>query len=556
MPKLNYRDKKICERLKNGITLADIEAVNEPEYTAWISRRRYISGVFVWELNWFITAGNFFLRFPKKNSYSYPIEVVYLPDAIIRRCHLKEECCVRHPFVMEIVAHTHFLKEKEKFISANDQAVYLGFENAEDMCGCLAFITKIAARHTQTASIMFGSPLQVQHCIHLNATNNEKNFGFELLSKEMQNWLLQQGITREEMKGCEETVLSCAETLYEYQKQIGVETNMPFSLLGENKMSRKKKEEVMENEESNQLFLLPTDMSNVTMESLLTKGDPHQLYSNWEKLDSGSQGEVFKAKRKSDGSEVAIKRITIKRVRKELSALLKEMTLLKALRHPNIVTLHECYKKEKDLFLTMELMDGGKLADLLDPIEGPRVKFTEIQLSTIMREVLLALQCLHHAKCMHRDVKSDNILLSSRGEVKLGDFGLATLVSAPKGTRRTVVGTPYWMAPEVASGKPYNIKADIWSAGILFIELCDGKPPLMGIHPVRALLKVCTGPPPVMKSAKKWSETCQEFAKYLLVKDPVERPSVDDALKHPFIKMSSESSCQFIATILKERKRE
>ncbi|KAH9601591.1 Protein kinase domain [Trypanosoma melophagium] len=550
MPKLSYRDKKICETLKDGITLDAIEAINEPEYTAWISRRRYISGVFVWEFNWFVTTGNFLLRFPKKNSYCCPIELVYLPDAIIRRCHMKEECSVGHPFVSEIVAHTHFVEEKGNFVPANDQAVHLAFENAEDMCGCMAFIAKIAARRTQTASIMFGPPLQVQHCIHLNAIHNETNFGVELLSKEIQDWLLQQGITRDEIKGYETTVLSCAETLYQYQQQIGIETNMPFIPSRENKTN-----ENVRNEESKQEFLLPKDILNVKMESLLTKGDPQQLYSNWEKLDSGSQGEVFRATRKSDGIEVAIKRITIKRLRKELPALLKEITLLRALRHPNIVTLHECYKKGKDLFLTMELMDGGKLADLLDPIEGPRVKFTEIQLSTIMREVLLALKCLHHARCMHRDVKSDNILLSSRGEVKLGDFGLATLVSAPKGTRRTVVGTPYWMAPEVASGKAYNIKADVWSAGILFIELCDGKPPLMGINPIRALLKICTGPPPVMKSVKKWSELCQEFANYLLVKDPEKRPSVDDALKHPFIRMSEDSSCQFIVTILKERKK-
>ncbi|KEG07254.1 putative p21-activated kinase 3, partial [Trypanosoma grayi] len=528
MPALNCRDRAICQEfIQSSFTLSHVTPYNEPEYSGWISRRRCVADVLVWEFNWFVTSGNYLLRFPHKSECCHPIEIVYLPESGIRRCHTKEECCTGHPFVMEIVTHTHFIREEGEAVAVEPQAVYLSFDSAEDLCGCIAFLAKIATRHVRTAAITFGPPLKIDHRIHLNVKNSENNFGLALLPDMMRSWLLQQGLTAAEVVGNEEAVLGCAKTLYYYQRRQGVAANLPP--VPEAGMGRGNRYESDENA-CGQCVVLSPEIESMKLEPLLSEGDPQLLYSHWERLDGGSQGEVFKAVRNSDGVTVAIKRVRVRRERKDLPALVKEVALLRALRHPNIVTLHDCFRKEKDIFLVMELMDGGKLADLLDPCDGPAVGFTESQLATLMREVLLALKCIHSARCIHRDVKSDNVLLSSRGEVKLGDFGFATRVSAPKGTRQTVVGTPYWMAPEVASGKVYNNKADVWSAGILFIELCDGQPPLMGVNPMRALLKVSTGPPPMIRTFKRWSSMCNNFASFLLVKDPAKRPSVDAAL--------------------------
>ncbi|EAN87292.1 putative protein kinase [Trypanosoma cruzi] len=546
---LNRRDKEICQELiRKNFTLSQIQSYNEPEYSGWVSRRRRVSNIFVWELNWLATSGNYLLCFSQKKDSCHPIKIMYLPEAIIRRCSMKEECCVGHPFVLEIVPCLHFVREEKGLFPVKPHEVHFSFENVEDLCGTIAFLAKISARHVRTASITFGPPTRVNHRIHLRAARGKNDFGLELLPLPMREWLLRQGITCAEMAGNETTALNCATTLYEVQMQRGMLEDLPP--ISEEGVTEKR----YEDKAGVPPFPLPSENEGGALEPLLSAGDPESLFSDWERLDGGSQGEVFKAVRVVDGRKVAIKRITVRGDHKVPQSLVKEMSLLKALHHPNIVTLYDCYRKGKHLFLAMELMDGGKLTDLLIPSEGEPVEFTEAQLATLIREVLRALRCLHNARCVHRDVKSDNVLLSSNGEVKLGDFGFATLLTSPGGMRRTLVGTPYWMAPEVAGGKAYNDKADVWSAGILFLEMCDGQPPLMGMNPMRALLTVSTGPPPVMRTANRWSSLCREFASFLLVKDPARRPSVDDALRHPFIVKKAEPTCRFVATILQRRK--
>eukprot|EP00658_Telonema_sp_P-2_P050119 TRINITY_DN38171_c0_g1_i1.p1 TRINITY_DN38171_c0_g1~~TRINITY_DN38171_c0_g1_i1.p1 ORF type:complete len:172 (-),score=11.56 TRINITY_DN38171_c0_g1_i1:198-713(-) len=151
-----------------------------------------------------------------------------------------------------------------------------------------------------------------------------------------------------------------------------------------------------------------------------------------------------------------------------------------------------------------------------------------------MREILQGLAYLHRQGCLHRDIKSDNILINERGELKIGDFGFA--VSAAVGKRKTVVGTPYWMAPEVAKGEVYDISADVWSLGIFLIELCDGLPPWFGIPPLKALVKIATQPAPTISSkTRKPTRALIEFSKLMLQKSPQKRSSCDDLLQHPFL---------------------
>ncbi|RNF09631.1 putative p21-activated kinase 3, partial [Trypanosoma conorhini] len=545
MTLLNRPDRAICQELaKSNFTLSQVKAYNEPEYSGWASRRRRVTNILVWEFNWFVTSGNYLLRFAQKKASCRPIEIIYLPEAVVRRCCVAENCCVGQPFVLELVPVLHLVRGKETLVPVEPQEVHLSFENAEELCDTITFLANISARRGRTAAITFGPPAQVRHRIHVNAASEKKDFGLNLLPPAVRKWLLHQGITSAALAGNEATPMNCAKTLYQLQLQRGVVTNPPPIAKG---IISEEQQETRKGAPSLVSLLEP---QSVVLGPLLSDGDPESLFSDWERLDCGSQGEVFKAVRTLDGDKVAIKRITVGRGQKLPPSLVKEISLLKALHHPNIVTLHDCYRKGSHLFLVMELMDGGKLTDLLFPLEGERVVFTEAQLATLMREVLQALLCLHNSRCVHRDVKSDNILLSLRGEVKLGDFGFATLLTLPRGTRKTVVGTPYWMAPEVAGGRAYDSKADVWSAGILFLEMCDGQPPLMGLNPVRALLKISTGPPPAMKTAKRWSSLCRAFASFLLVKDPARRPSVDDALRHPFIVKKAEPTCQFLVTML------
>jgi serine/threonine protein kinase len=129
--------------------------------------------------------------------------------------------------------------------------------------------------------------------------------------------------------------------------------------------------------------------------------------------------------------------------------------------------------------MVMEYMDVGALTDLIG--EEPQFRMTEPEIARVACDVLTALAFLHAADRIHRDVKSDNILINSRGEIKLADFGRAAQLTDASPKRNSVVGTPYWMAPELIRGEPYDVKVDIWSFGIVLIEMAEGEPPYMDL---------------------------------------------------------------------------
>ena len=236
---------------------------------------------------------------------------------------------------------------------------------------------------------------------------------------------------------------------------------------------------------------------------LLTPGNPQHVFSKLKKLDAGSQGEVYRAMN-DKGKAVALKKIFIKDQKKEIPALENEISMLRSSRHPNIIDYHSCHRRDNTLWIAMELMNGGKLTDLIE--EG--YKFKEEEVAFILREALKGLLYLHKTGRIHRDIKSDNVLLNTDGRVKLGDFGFCAMISEGKtAKRKTVVGTPYWMAPEVIKGEPYDAKADMWSLGIMGLELCDGEPPLMSLPPMRALYVIVTQKAPKMKTRGKYANT-------------------------------------------------
>ena len=153
----------------------------------------------------------------------------------------------------------------------------------------------------------------------------------------------------------------------------------------------------------------------------------------------------------------------------------------------------------------------------------------------IAQQMLLGLEYLHNESRIHRDIKSDNIFLTHAGGVKLGDFGFAAQLTKAHAYRTTMLGTPCWMAPELAGGAEYTQKVDIWSLGIVAIELAEREPPLITTPPVRAIYIIQTGNPPSLKKPSKWSPEFVDFTKQCLVKDPECRWSATELLQHPFI---------------------
>lgn len=261
--------------------------------------------------------------------------------------------------------------------------------------------------------------------------------------------------------------------------------------------------------------------------------DPNALYELNSLLGEGSYGAVYRARSRAPekAEEVAIK--IIPDADDDLTALWREIRFLQVLRSPFVVSFVESLLFDNELWLVMELCDGGSLYDLK---EANQAAFSEDELKAMMSFCVLGLAHLHAQMSIHRDVKSGNILLTRDGRAKLGDFGISAQLTDTIMKRRTVIGSPYWMAPEVIQETSYDGKADIWSLGITLLELCEGSPPYFNVHPMRAIFMISSKPAPTLKEPEKWSSDMQDFVSKCLVKDCEKRSTAADLLKHPWIR--------------------
>ena len=219
-------------------------------------------------------------------------------------------------------------------------------------------------------------------------------------------------------------------------------------------------------------------------------------------------------------------------VETDLQDLMKEISILKSCRSDYIVRYYGSYYKDNDLWIVMEYCGGGSLSDLMMKGKHP---LREDEIRYVISEVLMGVAYLHENKKIHRDIKSGNILLTDNAVAKLADFGVSVQLDNTMSKRKTVIGTPFWMAPEVLQETSYNWKADIWSLGITAIELADGYPPYSNIHPLRAIIMIPNRPPPHLADESKWSKEFVDFVAQCLTKDPNQRPSAQQLLEHPFV---------------------
>lgn len=267
--------------------------------------------------------------------------------------------------------------------------------------------------------------------------------------------------------------------------------------------------------------------------------DPEEDFEILQRVGGGTYGDVYKARHKQNGELAAIKLIKME-PEDDFSIIQQEIVIVKTCKHPNIVAYYGSYIRANKLWICMEFCGGGSLQDVYH-VAGPP---SEMQIAYICREMLQGLDYLHAQKRIHRDIKGANILLNDQGEVKLADFGISAQITATLARRMSFIGTPYWMAPEVAAVEikgGYNELCDIWSVGITAIELAELQPPLFDVHPLRVLFLMSKSgyQPPKLKDKSKWSSTFYNFVKAMLVRNPKKRPSASKMLSHAFVTQRS-----------------
>ncbi|XP_044716232.1 kinase [Hirsutella rhossiliensis] len=267
-----------------------------------------------------------------------------------------------------------------------------------------------------------------------------------------------------------------------------------------------------------------------SLKRICNEGDPRDVFRGFTKIGQGASGGVFTGYERGTNRLVAIKQMNLEQQPKK-DLIINEILVMKDSSHPNIVNFIDSYLCGGELWVVMEFMEGGSLTDV--------VTFnimTEGQIASVCRETLKGLQHLHSKGVIHRDIKSDNILLSNEGSIKLTDFGFCATINEAQNKRTTMVGTPYWMAPEVVTRKEYGRKVDIWSLGIMAIEMIEGEPPYLTESPLRALWLIATNGTPQIKNEHELSPVFRDFLYFALKVDPEKRASAHDLLRHDFMK--------------------
>lgn len=251
-------------------------------------------------------------------------------------------------------------------------------------------------------------------------------------------------------------------------------------------------------------------------------------------IGKGSYGEVTLQRHKKDRKQYVLKRINLKKASKrEQHAAEQEAKLLSKLKHPNIVTYKDSFQgKDGYLHIAMQFCEGGDLYTKLKEQKG--VPLEERQVVEWFVQIAMALQYMHERNILHRDLKTQNIFLTKSKIIKVGDLGIARVLESSSDMATTLIGTPYYMSPELFSNKPYNHKSDVWALGCCVYEMATLKHAFNAKDMNSLVYKILKGKMPLMP--KQYSPELIQIIKNMLHQEPEKRPSVNRILRDPYIK--------------------
>uniref|UniRef100_A0A3B5B6D9 non-specific serine/threonine protein kinase n=1 Tax=Stegastes partitus TaxID=144197 RepID=A0A3B5B6D9_9TELE len=258
---------------------------------------------------------------------------------------------------------------------------------------------------------------------------------------------------------------------------------------------------------------------------LFFKEDPEKLFSDLREIGHGSFGAVYFARDVRTNEVVAIKKMSYsgKQSTEKWQDIIKEVKFLQRIQHPNSIEYKGCYLREHTAWVRFCVLS----------VSVHKKPLQEVEIAAITHGALQGLAYLHSHNMIHRDIKAGNILLTEPGQVKLADFGSASIACPAN----SFVGTPYWMAPEVILAMDegqYDGKVDIWSLGITCIELAERKPPLFNMNAMSALYHIAQNESPALQPSE-WTDYFRNFVDSCLQKFPQDRPNSEELLKHAFV---------------------
>lgn len=364
--------------------------------------------------------------------------------------------------------------------------------------------------------VFVGQPHSFVHKTHVKVSS-ESASGFEGLPREWEILLKHSGIPRRDILGNPDVMLDVLQHMDDKQNEPGK--------LVKHHLTQAKLPDGVDGEEGE-------------WETKFQLGNPLEMLENVIKIGEGSSGSVYSAWDEKMGKTVAVKNVSPKD-EDELVLYKFEIAVMSSASHANLIQCYSSFKLKNQIYIVMEFADAGSLTDVLYFLNDRNMHLNEPEIAFVCREVLQGLQSLHEIQRIHRDIKSDNTLITRTGQVKLADFGFAAQLTEKEAKRNTVIGTPFWMAPEVCRGLDYGTQVDIWSTGVLAIECAEGAPPLLQETQMKAMFIIATKGPPTLKRQDEWTDELSDFIRRCTIIDPAKRATAAEMLQHPFLKRAA-----------------